>query len=109
MTRDELLVDTVERLNVAVKKLETIVGGDPDIGYRGLSQRVERLEGEMKRINNTRYSATQWTLGYMMLGVFIWIMTTGDIANIMTVAIGVIMFALAGLFLASGLGWFRWR
>ena len=109
MTRDELLVDTVERLNVAVKKLETIVGGDPDIGYRGLSQRVERLEGEMKRINNTRYSATQWTLGYMMLGIFIWMMTTGDITNMMTMAIGAIMFALAGLFLASGLGWFRWR
>ena len=56
MTRDEMLVETIERLDTAVRKLETIIGGDPDLGYRGLSQRVERIEGEMKRLNSQRSS-----------------------------------------------------
>jgi len=68
VTRDEMLVETIERLDAAVRKLETIIGGDPDLGYRGLSQRS---------------SIVQWTIGYTMLGMFVAVLATGDLAEMM--------------------------
>ena len=109
MTRDELLLDTVDRLDQAVKKLETIIGGDPDLGYRGISQRVERLEGEMKRLNGQSSSIVQWTIGYTMLGMFVAVVATGNMAEMMIAATVIGLFIGAGIFLASGLGLLRWR
>lgn len=108
MTQDEMLLDTVKRLDMAVSKLETIVGGDAELGYRGLSQRVDRLEGEMKRHNSQRSSIVQWTIGYTLLGMFVAIMATGNLAEIMMAGVAVGLFVGAGIFLASGLGLLRW-
>lgn len=108
MTRDEMLLDTVERLDQAVKKLETIVGGDPDLGYRGLSQRVERLETDVKRITSQRSSIVQWTIGYTLLGSFVAVLATGNPIDMMLAGIIIGLFILAGVFLASGLGMLKW-
>ena len=108
MTRDEMLVETIERLDAAVRKLETIIGGDPDLGYRGLSQRVERIEGEMKRLNSQRSSIVQWTIGYTMLGMFVAVLATGDLAEMMIAGAAIGLFVGAGIFLASGLGLLKW-
>ena len=108
MTRDEMLLDTVERLDEAVRKLETIVGGDPDLGYRGLSQRVERLETDVKRITSQRSSIVQWTIGYTLLGSFVAVLATGNLTDMMIAGIVIGLFILAGVFLASGLGMLKW-
>lgn len=108
MTRDEMLVETIERLDAAVGKLETIIGGDPDLGYRGLSQRVERIESEMKRLNSQRSSIVQWTIGYTMLGMFVAVLATGDLAEMMIAGTAIGLFVGAGIFLASGLGLLKW-
>lgn len=108
MTRDEMLLDTIERLDQAVRKLETIVGGDPDLGYRGLSQRVERLETDVKRLTSQRSSIIQWTIGYTLLGSFVAVLATGNLADMMITGIIIGLFILAGVFLASGLGMLKW-
>ena len=108
MTRDEMLLDTVGRLDEAVKKLETIVGGDPDLGYRGLSQRVERLEADVKRITSQRSSIVQWTIGYTLLGSFVAVLATGNPIDMMLIVTIIGLFILAGVFLASGLGMLKW-
>jgi len=108
VTRDEMLLDTIERLDQAVRKLETIVGGDPDLGYRGLSQRVERLETDVKRLTSQRSSIIQWTIGYTLLGSFVAVLATGNLADMMITGIIIGLFILAGVFLASGLGMLKW-
>ena len=108
MTRDEMLLDTVERLDEAVRKLETIVGGDPDLGYRGLSQRVERLETDVKRITNQRSSIVQWSIGYTLLGSFVAVLATSNSIDMMLIITIIGLFILAGIFLASGLGMLKW-
>jgi len=108
VTRDEMLLDTVRRLDEAVKKLETIIGGDPDLGYRGLSQRVERLENDVKRLNAQRSSIIQWSIGYTLLGTFVAVLATGNLTDMMIAGIVIGLFILAGVFLASGLGMLKW-
>lgn len=108
MTRDEMLLDTIERLDQAVRKLETIVGGDPDLGYRGLSQRVERLETDVKRITNQRSSIVQWSIGYTLLGSFVAVLATSSSIDMMLIITIIGLFILAGVFLASGLGMLKW-
>jgi len=103
-----MLLDTIERLDQAVRKLETIVGGDPDLGYRGLSQRVERLETDVKRLTSQRSSIIQWTIGYTLLGSFVAVLATGNLADMMITGIIIGLFILAGVFLASGLGMLKW-
>jgi hypothetical protein len=114
MDRDETLVDIVERLNRTVGRLEILLEGDAALGLRGVTTRVQRIEENLDLMQSAKPSALQWTIGYLLFGLFVAIVSHSGcqwlgISVQLALIIGVFVFVFAGVFFVSGLGWLKWR
>lgn len=114
MDREEMITDAVDRLDKTVKRLEVLLDGDARLGLRGVINRVTALEEQVEALRNTRVSAMQWLIGYVMFGLFVFFTPHAGSSFIgfpqeAAASIGLFMFVLAAVFFVSGLGWIRWK
>lgn len=114
MDRDETLIDTVGRLDKITTRLETLLDGNAALGVSGLLTRVERIENRIEQQAARSVSMWQWIIGYILFICGTVLTSHGNlvlfgIAPQAGLTIGVLVWALAGVFFLSGLGWLRWR
>lgn len=113
MGGDETLVDIVERMERAVRRLETLVDGDPDIPVLGLKQQLQQLRVEVDELKATRPNVPLWILGFATF-VMAFAMADDDFRRLAELttpvawAIGTILLVVSCVLLMSGFGWVRW-
>ena len=113
MANDETLVDIVERMERAVRRLETLVDGDPDIPVLGLKQQLQQLRVEVDELEATRPNVPLWVLGFVSFVAAVAMADEGfrqvaELTEPVAWAIGMILMVASCFLLMAGFGWVRW-
>lgn len=114
MTPDESILDAVNRLEVAVRKLEAMVRGDVDLNTPGLAVEVRQLRAELDAMRATKPSIWQWILGFWLFvgGV---VLSNHAACNLFGVSpalelsFSILLWLISMVFFLGGLGLLRWR
>lgn len=60
--------ESFDKLHSSVQRIEKAIVGDPDIGHRGIIERIDQME---ERINSHERKLLRWGSGFVGVGVFV--------------------------------------
>ena len=113
MSDDETLIQTVDRLKIAVDQLVILMHGSRELRVSGIMEDVKRLTESVQRLERTmrrrRGNPSQWFVGYVMAsgGILLLSTTVCNILNIpndLGAALGAVLWLGAVWFLVSDMG-----
>mgnify|MGYP001175549152 CR=1 FL=1 len=113
MERDDTVIDTVERLERAVSRLERILDGDKEIASPGVLTQHRLMVEDVAAMKARQPSALMWAIGYAIYssGLFLLIKEVRDYLGIVPGVTAIIVFvavAVALFFFVNGLGFVKW-
>lgn len=113
MDRDETVVDTVDRLERAVSRLERIVNGDAELSSPGLLVQHQQMMRDVEELKVHKPNAIQWAAGYLVLIAALGVASERmqeafSIPHAMAMVLMLALLVIALIFFMGGLGFTRW-
>jgi hypothetical protein len=111
---EESIVEAVNRLEVAIGRLETLLTGDTFTAAPGLVRDVRQLQQDVQQLQTNKVSMWQWLIGFAL---FVGGVTLSNHAACSVVGVtiqaglsfAVLLWAISAVFFLSGLGLIRWK